>query len=300
MHASFSTDVGPMGAVLWCNSHPVPSYPRLQVSSFLLQGHTRGSDTGSSQWALQPGVVRVNGTTVLCFSRPESSSVPMTLHQVNSWCSRLVGSPHNQLWQARQWADSCWLVPQLYPSQRSVGAGAGMAAGQHTPASMHKPSPLLPLNISHASQPHPSPHACMQELDPASIPLNYAAAPFADLNTVHTISGSLTINAVKGSAGGGAGGGASTAILAHAVLMLAAFGGLMPLGAILARHKWAFGRQEVRMGAVCGRVRLRRCGRVLNGVMRRWVFIGVMQLRPPCSAGSGRAGRQQLRGARAL
>ncbi len=35
------------------------------------------------------------------------------------------------------------------------------------------------------------------------------------------------------------------AVIAHGTLMIAAFALLLPLGALLARHKWAFGRKQV-------------------------------------------------------
>jgi hypothetical protein len=61
---------------------PLSTRPDLQVSTYLLQGHTRGQDTGTTNWAIHRGIARINGTTTLCFSRPINSSVPMTLHQV--------------------------------------------------------------------------------------------------------------------------------------------------------------------------------------------------------------------------
>lgn len=116
---------------------------------------------------------------------------------------------------------ACWLPPP--PS------------ALHIPPP-HRPAPLL----------LPGPQA----LNPASVPVNYASASSNDLTAAHNSAGGLTLDLSAAGGGGSVGGEApvkSNAMMrAHGALMLVAFAGLMPLGVLLARHKWAFGRKEVR------------------------------------------------------
>lgn len=65
---------------------------------------------------------------------------------------------------------------------------------------------------------------------------------------MHAYMESLTLNAADGTATGA---GASSKLakqLAHGALMLLAFSVFMPLGALMARHKWIMGDKEVSLG----------------------------------------------------
>eukprot|EP00879_Flechtneria_rotunda_P005969 GHRR01006276.1.p1 GENE.GHRR01006276.1~~GHRR01006276.1.p1 ORF type:complete len:490 (+),score=119.55 GHRR01006276.1:235-1704(+) len=92
----------------------------------------------------------------------------------------------------------------------------------------------------------------MQELNMQALDLNWVADPGTEFEH-HAMTGFVTVNAAAGSATATdlSGGTESTkAVLAHGALMLLAFIVFMPLGALVARHKWLFGNKEVRQCTV--------------------------------------------------
>ncbi len=73
--------------------------------------------------------------------------------------------------------------------------------------------------------------------------LNWAVAQAPGLVT-HNSQGGIVLNLVDGTAVT-ATTSKTRAAIAHGAMMIVAFAILMPLGALLARHKWLFGRKEV-------------------------------------------------------
>ncbi|WIA44627.1 hypothetical protein OEZ86_007344 [Tetradesmus obliquus] len=94
------------------------------------------------------------------------------------------------------------------------------------------------------SRPLQAPAAAVaKSLDPAGINLNWAADDSTAFNP-HALTGSMAVDLASGTASASSTegrGGKLAALLAHGALMLAAFAGLMPLGALAARHTWLAG-----------------------------------------------------------
>jgi len=73
-----------------------------------------------------------------------------------------------------------------------------------------------------------------------------------DTTRAHDVRGGVTVDATGQQSVVVASITSSPLVVAHAALMITAFAGLMPLGVILARHKWIFGKAEVRGAILAG------------------------------------------------
>jgi len=91
-----------------------------------------------------------------------------------------------------------------------------------------------------------------QVLDPKAVPINYVVARSSDLSRTHSLDASLTVDTTGQEQVEVGESGPSPLVVAHAALMITAFAGLMPLGVILARHKWIFGKAEVGGAVLAG------------------------------------------------
>lgn len=78
----------------------------------------------------------------------------------------------------------------------------------------------------------------------AALKLNWVADSGTSFSKEHDVTRSMTIDAAGGTVSSSSGSGGDSKLakqLAHGALMLLAFTVFMPLGALMARHKWVLG-----------------------------------------------------------